>query len=138
MPFSHRTPKPQPRPPQDNEEPLLRLGGLYPSRDGTSIMGNAHVVTPRRGQEDPLGTELIDLIERSMEQQRPLRFLIFEDNGKFPNAPPYTIHATMGRSNGEAAPLPAEPEQEPEAPEPPPPPLPTTPMRPVRRASPRR
>ena len=138
MPFPHRTPKPQPRPPQDEDrEPLLRLGGLYPSRNNSSIQGNAHVGTPRRGETDPLGTELIDLIERAMEQQRPLRFLIFEDSGKFPNSPPYTIHATLGRVNGESQAA-AEPDVVEEAPAPPPPPLPTTPTRPMRRTAPRR
>ena len=135
MPFPRRTPKAQPQ----DREPLLRLGGLYPNDSGTSIMGNVHVGSPRRGEEVPLGTDLIDLIERAMEQQRPLRLLIFEDNGKFPNAPPYTIHATLGRANGESQAT-AEPEavEEAPAPAPPPPPFPTAPARPMRRTAPRR
>lgn len=143
MPFGRHTPKPPARPPRD--EPLMRLGGLLPNRDGTSLGGNVSLGEPRRGSDEPLGVELIDLIQRAMEQQRPLRFIVFEDSGKFPNQPPYTIHATMGRSNGESA-QPRAPAQEvvedlleeETLPEIPPPPMPTTPTRPIRRTAPRR
>src|SRR6266850_1397773 len=79
-----------------NDEPLTRLGGLYDSKSGKAITGNVRVHEARKGDAMPLGEVLIDIIRRAMDERRTLRFLVFQNDGKFRNSPPYTLHATIG------------------------------------------
>lgn len=99
MPFGRPTPPPSSPPPSPGQnypkDDLLKLGGLYPSKSGKALTGNIHINEPRRGASEPFGVILIDLIQQAMEEQRPLRFLVFEST--FPDSrSPYTLNITLG------------------------------------------
>lgn len=109
-PFPNRPPSALPRPPVQDEainppqteqaEPddeLLKLGGLYPSRSGNALLGGINLSWVPRGGTDPVGTLLIEKIQRAMDLGRPLRFCVFENSGKFQNQSPYSIHVAVGR-----------------------------------------
>ena len=115
MPFDRQPQQPSPQYP--NNGPLLRVGGLYPSKSGKALTGNIHVATPRQGEEQPFGEILIDLIRQCMEENLPVRCLVFENDGKYPGAP-YRVCLTTGRSKPEQAQVqgdspPEEPAQRP-------------------------
>lgn len=89
-----RQPPPPPQPPQDPDDqyPLVKIAGLWPSRSGTALMGN-------------IGREMdIEALERVIQAarmaERPLRFIVFDNSNKMgnnPRAPAYTLMATLGR-----------------------------------------
>lgn len=78
--------------------PLMRLGGIYPDRNGKSLGGSIRLNVPRRGSPMPFGHEIIQLIQTAMAQNLDLRLIVFEDNGRFGDkAAPYTAHFTLDR-----------------------------------------
>ena len=99
MPFG--TPQPPPstrRATKDNgypKEDLIKLGGLYPSKSGKALTGNSNMNYVLKSTEIPVGETLIETIKQAMDEDRPLRFLVFENNGRFPGAP-YSLHVAMG------------------------------------------
>ena len=137
MPFGHPTPRQPEQAVQGPNNPLTRAGGLYPSKNGKALTGSIRVDAPRRNSIVPFGDELIGMIREAMEAKVPLRALVFENDGRFPNSPPYNLNFSLGdrvyedpataSNNGWDAPeteTPAEPA--------------SVPPRPQRRAAPRR
>lgn len=112
MPFpTHKPDYPPTRPPAQasqsqpdysNQPPLLKWGGLYPSRNGKAIVGNIKLTQPRYGETRPFGEILIEQIKQYMAEGKSLRILVFEGrpNPKEDTRPqaPYTIHSTEGLS----------------------------------------
>lgn len=126
---------PAPRPPNaayPNDEPLLRLGGLYPSKTGNALTGNISLTYSPRETQEPVGVSLGDLIQRAMEADRPLRFLVFENTRT--GHPPYILNVTLGNPRAEAPPTGPGPDAAPPGDDQPP----EAPPRPPRRAAPRR
>jgi len=88
----------QPEQPEPDDK-LILLAGLFPSQSGNALLGG---MDPNRvsrgGGGETIGAVLIEKIQRAMELNRPLRFCVFENTGKFPNQrSPYTIHVAIGR-----------------------------------------
>ena len=158
MPFRHPQPPRSPHPNVDPERPpLLKLGGLYPSKSGKALTGNINLLYQDRQGSPSVGTQWVELLQQCVQKNLPIRVLVFENNGQFGGAhrAPYTLHVCVGtpRQEQPASPPPPElleghatyedapeGEQEPDEPEPPvclrtPEP---TPRPPVRRVAPRR
>ena len=112
MPFMRPSPppppprrEPQPRDGNGDRTPLLRLGGLWPNKNGNALMGNTQLDYTPKDSDQTRGEQLIKLIEDCMEQGVPLRFLVFENNKGFPKNMPYTINVTVGQPRpGDQAP----------------------------------
>jgi hypothetical protein len=83
----------------EQDDTLLKLTGLFPCQSGNALLGGMDPNrVPRGGGGETIGALLIEKIQRAMELNRPLRFCVFENNGKFPDQrAPYTIHAAVGR-----------------------------------------
>ena len=131
MPFQPTPPTPQPAPPQQypDREPLLRLGGLWTSRNGNSLQGNIRLSYARLGEPN-VGEQLIALIQRCLDEGGDLRFLIFES--RYPGkGAPYSLQCTFNPPRAPNAPVytpPSAPEPDGDEPA----------TRPVRRTAPRR
>ena len=160
MPFRHPQP-PNSSPQQPNTDPerppLLKLGGLYPSKSGKALTGNINLLYQDRQGVPSIGTQWVELLQRCVQENLPIRVLVFENNGQWGGAhrAPYTLHVCVGTPKQEqpTSPPPSElleghatyeeaPEDQPEPGEPEPPtrlrtPEPT-PRPPVRRVAPRR
>lgn len=143
MPFQQIPPSPPLEPQTDSADPspLLRLGGLFPTQSGKALTGNVNLSYVGRDQDATIGERLIQILEKCIQENRPLRFVIFENQGKFGNKVPYILNVTIGRSPGEYTTTGES--LSPEAPPPPPPPQTTprtepTPRPPIRRIAPRR
>ncbi len=162
MPFRHPQPprSPQPDNPRPNVDPdrppLLKLGGLYPSKSGKALTGNINLLYQDRQGSPSVGTQWVELLQQCVQENLPLRVLVFENNGQWSGAhrAPYTLHICVGspRQERPASPPPPDlpeehpddeaPDNQPEPDEPEPParlrtPEPT-PRPPVRRIAPRR
>ena len=89
---------PQPQQPQQSQrdEFRLRLGGLYPSKTGNALTGGINLDYVKQGDNRSVGEVLIEYIEKCLEENLQLRFLVFENNGKFNEKSPYTMHVTIG------------------------------------------
>lgn len=75
-------------------QPLTRLGGLYNSRYGNALTGNINLNYVDRKTGQRLGETLIEEIQKAMEMNHSWRLLVFENNGKFQQAP-YSIHSCI-------------------------------------------
>ena len=136
MPLRRDQPEPAPRTTQRDEH-RFRLGGLYEGKNN-SLTGNVHVASIRR-DGNTLGDRLIERIQYCMDENLPLRFLVFENNGKYPeDKAPFSLHLTVGRpraevdgsgSSGSWTNPSLDPKPDPESEQPP---------RPARRVPPRR
>ena len=158
MPFRHPQPPRSPQPNVDPDRPpLLKLGGLYPSKSGKALTGNINLLYQDRQGSPSVGTQWVELLQQCVQENLPIRVLVFENNGQFGGAhrAPYTLHVCLGAPWQEQPTSPPPPElleghatyedapegeQEPDEPEPParlrtPEP---TPRPPVRRVAPRR
>ena len=158
MPFRHPQPPRSPHPNVDPERPpLLKLGGLYPSKSGKALTGNINLLYQDRQGSPSVGTQWVELLQQCVQENLPIRVLVFENNGQFGGAhrAPYTLHVCLGAPWQEQPTSPPPPElleghatyedapeneREPDEPEPParlraPEP---TPRPPVRRVAPRR
>lgn len=89
MPFNSQPPR-QPES-QGNEDryPLTRLSGLYPSKAGNALTGNAM---------DRIIGDLERVIADAKASGRPLRFLVFENQRGGQNSPPYMLQVTLGNA----------------------------------------
>lgn len=76
-------------------QPLTRLGGLYNSRSGNALTGNINLNYVNRGTGQRLGETLIEEIQKAMEMNHAWRLLVFENNGKFQQRAPYSIHSCI-------------------------------------------
>src|SRR2546430_1387542 len=90
MPFNDQRPQQRERDPN-----LTRLGGLYPSKTGKALAGNMNLAWVDRNTNETVGKKLIEMIERAMDDNLPLRFLIFDNTDRGGN-PPYVMHVTFG------------------------------------------
>ena len=86
------------RPPDTNGEPrkykypLVRVAGLYPSRDNKWLRGSVDPSRQGRGGTESVGERLVQLIETAVEQQMKVQFFVYEaDTARFPNAAPYNL-----------------------------------------------
>lgn len=93
MPFPHRPAAP---PPQGGDrQPLFRIAGLWPSKNGNGLSGSARLsYADREGMT--VGQRLQDLVQQAIDGNLELRFLVFETKpGQ--QGPPYTVHVALGR-----------------------------------------
>lgn len=84
-----------------DREPLVRWGGLYTFKSGKGFAGNINVARVNPDTGVSFGQTLIDQIQQCLDEGRPLRIVVFENN--FPDArSPYTINSTLGVSKEQA------------------------------------
>ena len=98
MPFSRS--KAQNSRSTEDREPLLRLGGLWTSKTGKALTGNVNLDYAKEG-EDSVGEQLMSLLTQAKQEGKPLRFLVFEDDGKFASRAPFSLHVTLGMQKPE-------------------------------------
>lgn len=139
MPFQ-RNPQQGARPPQGsayrdpNDPKPVRLGPLWYSKSGNTMMGNVNVTYQNKHGEF-IGDTMMQMIQDAMDRNVPLRFLIFENNGKFREPGDGSLHVTFGnpprqsdtQSDGRNQPQP-QPQRFRRNPGPPPPPFPEPPQ----------
>jgi len=99
MPF-RRPPEPPKEAQQPSEErpPLLKLGGLFPSKSGNALTGNVNLWYKTRQGEASVGTKLAELLQQCAKENRPVRVLVFENTGKWGGKghAPYSLHVCLG------------------------------------------
>lgn len=76
------------------DEPLLRLGGLFPSKRNDHVISGSINLDYAKDGEPTIGEQFADLLERALAEGKRLRFVIFESDGRFPG-PPYSINVTL-------------------------------------------
>ena len=106
MPFRHPQPPRSPHPNVDPERPpLLKLGGLYPSKSGKALTGNINLLYQDRQGSPSVGTQWVELLQQCVQENLPIRVLVFENNGQFGGAhrAPYTLHVCLGTPRQEQA-----------------------------------
>src|SRR5438105_2099227 len=97
MPFNQDRPQPQ-RGKWERDGNLMRLGGLYPSKTGKALTGNMGIGWQDQDGQS-MGKKLIEMIERALDDNLPLRFVIFDNTDRAEgNRPPYSLHVTFGMS----------------------------------------